>query len=54
MERVVCELTMLEIKTDTRTKYKVTRRIPLLGVAETLMFDSKEDAMQQLATWSNA
>jgi len=41
----------LTIKKNGRKKYKVTRRMPGMSVAETRIFSSKEEAMKQLDEW---
>jgi len=41
----------MEYRDDTGTKYKVTRRIPELSVAETKVFSSKERAKEQFEEW---
>jgi len=41
----------LTIKKNGRKKYKVTRRMPGMSVAETRIFSSKEKAMKQLDEW---
>jgi len=45
------EITILEIKNHVGKKYKVTRRIPDLSVAETKVFRKKKDAVKQLQDW---
>ena len=34
-----------------KTKYKVTKRMPEMSVADTRVFDSKEEAIKQLQEW---
>jgi len=41
----------MELEEENRIKYKVTRRIPELSVAETKIFNSKEEAKQQFEEW---
>ena len=36
---------------NSKTKYKITRRIPELGVAETKIFFSKKKAKKQFKEW---
>ena len=45
------EVSIMEYRDDTGTKYKVTRRIPELSVAETKVFSSKERAKEQFEEW---
>ncbi len=47
------EISIIELRANTRIYYKVTRRMPLLTVAETRFFDSKEDALTQFYAWMN-
>lgn len=44
------EVTIIELKNGKR-KYKVTRRMPGLHVAETKIFTSKKKALEQLYEW---
>lgn len=41
MEETKKEVSMIEIENDTGKKYKVTRRIPEMSVADTKVFRSK-------------
>ncbi len=45
------EVSMMELRNDESVKFKVTRRIPDLSVAETKVFESKEEAKKQLEEW---
>ncbi len=45
------EVTLKELEDEEGKKYKVTRRIPEVSVTETKIFDSKEEARQQLNAW---
>ena len=45
------EISIIELKRNDKTKYKVTRRLPEMSVAETKVFDSKEDALSQIQEW---
>ena len=45
------EVSIIELKRNGKTKYKVTRRLPEMSVAETKIFDSKEEAIKQLQEW---
>ena len=45
------EVSIMELEEENRIKYKVTRRIPELSVAETKIFNSKEEAKQQFEEW---
>ena len=46
------ERTLAELANGGK-KYKVTRRMPDLTVAETKIFTSKEEAIKQFEDWSN-
>jgi len=46
------EITLAELENGGK-KYKVTRRMPNLTVAETKIFTSKEEAITQFEDWSN-
>lgn len=41
----------MEFKDEMGKKYKVTRRLPELSVAETKIFRSKKEAIKQLNEW---
>ena len=41
------EVSIIELEDDEGIKYKVTRRIPEMSVAETKIFRSKEEARNQ-------
>lgn len=45
------EISFLEIEDDTGKKYKVTKRVPDLSVAETKVFKSKKEAKKQFEEW---
>ena len=45
------EVSIIELEDDIGKRYKVTRRIAPLSVAETKFFRSKEEAMKQLKEW---
>lgn len=45
------EVSIIMIENDRGKKYKVTRRLPDLSVAETKIFRSKEKAKQQFDDW---
>jgi hypothetical protein len=45
------EVTLKVLKSDGVKKYKVTRRMPEYYVAETKVFDNKEDALKQFNEW---
>ncbi len=45
------EVTLIALKYGEGIKYKVTRTIPAPSVAETMLFDSKEDAQKQFDAW---
>lgn len=41
------EVSIMELQDETGTKFKVTRRVSEASVAETKMFNSKEEAKRQ-------
>ena len=43
-------ISVIELK-NSKIKYKITRRIPGLGVAETKIFFSKKKAKKQFREW---
>jgi len=45
------EISIIELENNTEKKYKVTRRLPDLSVAETKVFNSKEEAKKQFDEW---
>ena len=45
------EITLMEFENNIGKKYKVTRRIPELYVAETKIFKAKEEAKRQFDEW---
>ena len=45
------EVSIIEIENHIGKKYKVTRRIPDMSVAETKVFRSKQDAKKQFDEW---
>ena len=45
------EVSIMEIKENNIIKYKVTKRLPEMSVAETKIFSSKEDALHQVKEW---
>ena len=45
------EISIIELENDIGKKYKVTRRLPDLSVAETKIFKSKEKARKQFDEW---
>ena len=47
------EISIIELEDSDGKKYKVTRRLPELSVAETKMFSSKEEAKKQFNEWLN-
>ena len=50
MESKKWEVTIMELS-NGGVRYKVTRRMPEYLVAETKVFDSKEDALYQVQEW---
>ena len=49
-DRFAWEVTITEV-VNTSKKYKLTRRLPALSIAETKMFKSKEKAVKQFQEW---
>lgn len=47
------EVSIMEIQEANVIKYKVTRRIAQVSVAETKIFSSKEEAKKQFEMWLN-
>lgn len=47
------EVSIIQIQEGKSLKYKVTRRIVEMSVAETKIFNSKEEAKRQFETWLN-
>lgn len=45
------EIPIIEVEDQFGKKYKVTRRLPDLSVAETKVFRSKEEAKKQFEEW---
>lgn len=45
------EVSIMEISKDGENLYKVTRRLAELSVAETKIFNKKEDAKKQFEEW---
>jgi len=45
------EVSIVEMKDNGNTFYKVTRRLAEMEVAETKIFDTKEKAKQQFEEW---
>lgn len=47
------EISLLKFRDNNITKYKVTRRLPELSVAETKIFEDLEEAKNQFESWIN-
>ncbi len=47
------EISIIELQNSKGKKYKVTRRLPELGVSETRIFSSKKEAKQLFDEWLN-
>ena len=45
------EVSIVELENHIGKKYKVTKRVPELSVAETKVFRSKEEAKNQFDEW---
>ena len=45
------EVSIIQFYDGKIKKYKVTRRIPKMSVAETKVFNSKEEARKQFEEW---
>lgn len=46
------EISIIEFKNHTGKKFKVTRKIPELSIAETKIFRSKKKAIKKFEEWS--
>lgn len=47
------EISIIELQNTKGKKYKVTRRLPELGVSETRVFTSKKKAKELFDDWLN-
>ena len=47
------EVTIKEFQSKKGKRYKVTRRMPEMKVADTKMFKNKEEALRQFNEWLN-
>ncbi|MEK6857830.1 MAG: hypothetical protein AABX39_04555 [Nanoarchaeota archaeon] len=45
------EVSIMELVENGKPKFKVTKRLPHMSVAETKFFDSKEKAKEQFDEW---
>lgn len=45
------EVSIMEFEDNSGKKYKVTRRLPEMSVAETKIFKTKEEAKKQFDEW---
>ena len=45
------EVSIIEFQDDEGSKFKVTRRLPEMSVAETKIFKSKKEAKEQFDEW---
>ena len=45
------EVSIIELENGKGKKFKVTRRIPAMYIAETKIFNSKEKALKQFNEW---
>jgi len=45
------EISLMAFEENGKTKYKVTRRLPLHSVAETYIFSTKQEAEQKIKQW---
>lgn len=45
------EVSMMEFQNGGGKKFKVTRRLPRMSVAETKVFKTKEEAKKQFEEW---
>jgi hypothetical protein len=45
------EVSLMELENHEGKKYKVTRRLPEMSVAETKMYDTMEEAKRQFDEW---
>ena len=47
------EVSIIELHNHRGKKFKVTRRMPYMSVAETKIFNSKKKAIKQFNEWLN-
>jgi hypothetical protein len=47
------EVSIIEFQNNNGKKYKVTRRLPEMSVAETKIFRTKKKAIEQFDEWLN-
>jgi hypothetical protein len=45
------EVSIMELKNSEGKKFKVTRRLPSMSIAETKVFKTKEEAKKQFEEW---
>ncbi len=45
------EVSIITLESPTGTRFKVTRRLAEMSVAETKIFDNKEEAINQFEEW---
>ncbi len=45
------EVSVMELKNSEGKKFKVTRRLPSMSIAETKVFKTKEEAKKQFEEW---
>lgn len=52
MPEIEWEVSIIELS-NTKTRFKVTRKIPILSISETKVFLEKTKALQQVNEWLN-
>lgn len=46
-----CEISFIELRTKSGKKFKVTKRLPEMSVANTRIFGSRYEALKQFYEW---
>lgn len=47
------EISIIKLKDDSNNRFKITRRMPEMKIAETKIFKSKKKAKEQFNEWLN-
>ncbi len=48
---ITWEISILELRDEVEIKYKITKRIPQVAIAETKICNSKKEVLKQLVEW---
>lgn len=48
---ITWEIPLLELRDEKATTYKLTKRLPQRGVAETKIYTTKREILKQIAAW---